>query len=359
MTFLKSKGFLPFHLLHIMSLLSLVDSSCTPERKYDNTIMETRFKSWLERNNKHYESRYEWMLRFGIYQANLNFIDYINSQNLTYKLGDNEFADLTNEEFKALYVGRLIFPPTAGNHSQNSTAHETLQQAPLAIDWRKKGAVNPIKNQGPSCDYDFIIFILRVQFLVWYIYTFLTTSAVESIIKIKKGKLVSLSEQELIDCDTEAYDNGCSGGYKDGAFQYIQQNGLSTEAEYPYTATQGECKAPVKKTATISGFKTVAANSEGSLLTAVAQQPVSVSVESSGSEFKLYSSGIFQGKCGTKLDHDLIIVGYGEEKGVKYWIIRNSWGKNWGEVGYMRVLRGAAQSHGLCGLAMSPSYPLA
>lgn len=181
----------------------------------------------------------------------------------------------------------------------------------------------------------------------------------EGITQIKTGKLLSLSEQELLDCDIGGDDKACSGGFKDGAFKYIQGKGISTEKEYPYTGTQGKCHAPAKKATKISGFKTVTANNEASLLAAVATQPVSVSVESSGNDFQLYKSGIFNGKCGTQLDHDLIIVGYGEASGQKYWIIRNSWGTAWGEAGYMRILRGGAQKMGTCGLAIMPSYPLA
>lgn len=143
------------------------------------------------------------------------------------------------------------------------------------------------------------------------------------------------------------------------AFKYIKKNnGISTEQDYPYTGTQQEsCQAPDKKAVQISGYRTVRKNSEKALLAAVAQQPVAAALESNGSPFHLYSKGIFKGDCGMNLNHAVNIVGYGEENGVKYWIVRNSWGTSWGENGYMRLLRDAPEPEGTCGIAMMASYP--
>ncbi|KAL8151089.1 hypothetical protein V2J09_020897 [Rumex salicifolius] len=321
------------HFFLLITLLSsMVGSHSSTGSKNDLQTVKKRFMSWLQFHNKHYKDKKEWMLRFGIYHSNLNFIDLINSQNLTYKLGDNEFADLTNEEFRSLYVG------------QNTNSTESInKRAPKQIDWRKKGAVNAIKNQGQcgSC------------------WAFSAISAVESMNKIKHGKLVTLSEQELVDCDTKK-NLGCRGGFMEEAFKYIKKSkGISSEQNYPYTGKGGSCHAPKKKAVRISGHKTVKPNSEKSLKAAVAKQPVSVGLESSGILFQLYSHGIFNGLCGTSLDHAVTVVGYGEEDGGKYWIIRNSWGTAWGEDGYMRLTRDSIRPQGACGIAMMPSYPLA
>ncbi|CAM8989107.1 unnamed protein product [Rhodiola kirilowii] len=178
----------------------------------------------------------------------------------------------------------------------------------------------------------------------------------------KRGKLVSLSEQELVDCDVNGVDQGCSGGEMEDAFQFIINNkGLNTEANYPYTASDGTCDKKAESTyaAKITGYETVPANSEDALLQAVANQPIAVSIDASGFAFQLYSSGVFNGECGTDLDHGVTAVGYGVEDGVKYWIVKNSWGTGWGENGYIRMQRGVDAKEGLCGIAMDSSYPTA
>ena len=191
-------------------------------------------------------------------------------------------------------------------------------------------------------------------------WAFSTVAAMEGITQIKTGKLISLSEQELVDCDTNK-NRGCKGGRMTNAFEFIKSNGgLTTEANYPYEDMQGNCK-PKKSanwTTTITGYKYVPANNETALLQAVAKQPVSVAVDGSGKDFQFYSSGIFRGDCGTHLDHAVTALGYGTgTDGTKYWLIKNSWSTMWGESGYMRIQRDASAREGLCGIAMDPCYP--
>ncbi|KAG5545146.1 hypothetical protein RHGRI_017574 [Rhododendron griersonianum] len=194
-------------------------------------------------------------------------------------------------------------------------------------------------------------------------WAFSAVASVEGIAEITTGTLISLSEQELVDCDTSGEDQGCNGGYMDSAFQFIIQNqGLTTEANYPYQGTQGTCNqnAAANFAATITGYEDVPANSESSLLNAVANQPVSVAVDGGDPDFQFYSGGVFTGECGTQLDHAVAAIGYGTtDDGTEYWIIKNSWGTTWGEQGYMRIQRDIAAIEGLCGLAMEPSYPTA
>ncbi|KAF8014566.1 hypothetical protein BT93_H0400 [Corymbia citriodora subsp. variegata] len=187
-------------------------------------------------------------------------------------------------------------------------------------------------------------------------------AAVEGLIKITTGNLISLSEQELVDCDVDRDDHGCEYGWMEDAFEFIQQNnGLATEAEYPYNASKGACKAkasldhPFK----IRGYEDVPRNDEDALLKAVANQPVAVAVDSN-EDFHFYSSGVFTGKCGTDYDHAVTIVGYGTSTdGMKYWLAKNSWGTGWGEKGYVRIQREVDAKEGLCGIAMLASYPVA
>ncbi|GJV72538.1 senescence-specific cysteine protease SAG39-like protein [Tanacetum coccineum] len=135
----------------------------------------------------------------------------------------------------------------------------------------------------------------------------------EGITQLKTGKLISLSEQELVDCDTSGVDQGY-----------------------------------------------VPANSESALLKAVARQPVSVAIDASGSDFQFYSSGVFTGECGTELDHGVTAVGYGtSDDGTKYWLVKNSWGTSWGQEGYIMMERDVDAKEGICGIAMQASYPTA
>lgn len=173
--------------------------------------------------------------------------------------------------------------------------------------------------------------------------------------------MVSLSEQEVVDCDINGEDEGCAGGLMDEAFKFIiQNNGLSTEAEYPYQGVDGTCKKNKanKHVVTITGYEDVPANSERALQKAVAHQPISVAIEASGLDFQFYESGVFNGSCGTELDHGVTLVGYGvSDDHTKYWLVKNSWGTEWGEKGYIRMKRGVHASEGLCGIAMEASYP--
>jgi len=172
---------------------------------------------------------------------------------------------------------------------------------------------------------------------------------------------VSLSEQELVDCDT--VDQGCDGGLMEDGFEFIIKNGgITSEANYPYTGVNGTCdtKKEASPEAQIKGYEAVPANSEESLQKAVANQPVSVSIDAGGSAFQFYSSGVFTGPCGTQLDHGVTAVGYGiTDNGTDFWIVKNSWGTEWGEQGYIRMERGVDAKEGLCGIAMDASYPIA
>jgi cathepsin L len=179
----------------------------------------------------------------------------------------------------------------------------------------------------------------------------------EGIVSIKTGTLLSLSEQQLMDCSGKEGDDSCEGGLMDNAFQYvIDQSGICSEAEYPYKAIDEACKTGCKKVATISSFTDVPVN-ETALYIASAMQPISIAIEADQAVFQNYQKGILNSPAcyqGT-LDHGVLIVGYGHDAttGLDFWIVKNSWGASWGEAGYIRMARGVNE----CGLTLAASYP--
>ncbi|XP_047324382.1 probable cysteine protease RD21B isoform X2 [Impatiens glandulifera] len=196
--------------------------------------------------------------------------------------------------------------------------------------------------------------------VVWACWAFSTTGAIEGINKIVTGALVSLSEQELIDCD-KTYNSGCGGGLMDYAYEFVIKNhGIDTEDDYSFQGVDKTCnKEKLKRyVVTIDDYADVPQNSEKQLLQAVAKQPVSVGICGSERAFQLYSKGIFSGPCSTSLDHAVLIVGYGSQDGLDYWIVKNSWGTRWGIDGYMHMQRNTGNSQGICGINMLASYPI-
>ncbi|KAK6130863.1 hypothetical protein DH2020_035381 [Rehmannia glutinosa] len=293
-----------------------------PGLRSDDEVL-SMYESWMVKHGKSYNALGEKEKRFQIFKDNLRYIDEQNAvADRSYKLGLNRFADLTNEEYRKTYLG--VRPDGKRRLTgAKSDRYEPIlgDSLPDSIDWREKGAVVAVKDQG-SCG------------SCW---AFSTIAAVEGINQIATGSLISLSEQELVDCDT-SYNEGCNGGLMDYAFQFIIKNGgIDSEEDYPYKGRDGRCDQ----------YRTPSYN-EKALQKAVALvNPLVL----------LLKPGIFTGKCG-ELDHGVAAVGYGTEDGKDYWIVRNSWGASWGEKGYIRMQRNVETKTGLCGIAVEPSYPI-
>lgn len=340
--------------LTLLSLTLIVVLGLVQGFDYSEKELETEESLWdlYQRWRSHHHvaeiNHHEKRKRFNVFKFNLQHVHNTNKMNKPYKLKLNKFADMTNHEFRRVYAGskishhRMLQGQRIGS---NGFMYANDDNVPASVDWRKENAVTPVKDQGRcgSC------------------WAFSTVVAVEGINQIKTKKLVSLSEQELVDCDTSG-NHGCNGGLMDMAFDFIKKNGgLTTEDNYPYTAADGSCNTVMKENQAVSidGHEDVPVNDEDALMKAVANQPVSVAIDAGSYDFQLYSEGVFTGKCGTELNHGVAVVGYDtSDDGTKYWIVKNSWGADWGEKGYIRMQRGISDKNGLCGIAMEASYPV-
>jgi C1A family cysteine protease len=263
---------------------------------------------------------------------------YIRERNLvaenTFVLDHNMFSTMTQDEIE----GRL---GKKGKMTANETMEFSAEDLQDSVDWRTKGAVNPVQNQGQcgSC------------------WAFSSTAAIESAHFLKTGELLKLSEQQFVDCDKRS--SGCNGGLEIWAFAYAQKSAIELETAYPYTARNGRCTATAKDgKVSVTSYSHVTDRSVTALKAAITKQPVCVSVDASG-DFMLYSGGILStsAKCGTALNHAVTAVGYGTENGQDYFIVRNSWGTSWGEDGYIRVATGSDGQSGVCGILLDSNVP--
>ena len=345
--------------------------------------LNDKFNDWKERFQIHFNNEFEDKETFRKWVDNDRYISAMNSKNLTYVLDHNQFSGMDSSDFKN-YLGysnnridkiknkilegeclekcikeikNVAIKDTYNCVSECLEHVDSLHEIktnPDSIDWVEKGAVTPVKNQGQcgSC------------------WSFSTTGALEGAYYIKNNKLESFSEQQLVDCDNfknGGRDHGCNGGLMDNAFNWIKNNnGLCSESEYPYTSgttqksSSCDTKCNIISNSDIINFVDVTASSDEEMMSALAQQPVSIAIQADQKEFQFYKSGVFVEECGTKLDHGVLAVGYGTDSGQDYYKVKNSWGESWGENGYILLGRGAKFNNGdgQCGMLLQASYPV-
>lgn len=314
-------------------------------QKFGDELPDAAFRAYMVKYGKEYPSHEEYLQRRAAFEESVRYVLAENAKGHSYTLELNEFADQTPEEFGAARLGLAAAHPWAGATFLGSDEYSGAA-LPVSVDWVAKGAVSPPKNQARcgSC------------------WAFSSTGALEGRWQIATGKLVSLSEQQLVDCDKMSM--GCRGGSMQTAFQYWESHAACTEESYGYHAKNGKCHASNCTAGVpqggVVGFKNVPHDNTEALMEAVSEGPVSVAIEADQRAFQLYHGGVLAKGCGDKLDHGVLIVGYGTtSEGVEYWKVKNSWGAAWGEHGYLRMERGAkAGVHGECGIKDQASYPV-
>lgn len=306
----------------------------------DRAFYEAKFYDWVQEHRPNIKNGADFAHFLQNFANNDDMIETHNKMGKSYTLGHNQFSHMSYSEWVS-YVRLGLGAPNKEPAPFTHSAPKDVSALPASVDWTTKtGIVTAVKDQGQcgSC------------------WSFSATGAIEGAWFIAKNNLVSLSEQELMDCSKPEGNESCEGGLMDQAFEFVKKSGICTEDSYPYAAVDHNKCSSCSSVATISGYTDVA-QSEDALAKAVTMQPVAVAIEADQSAFQFYSSGVMTGKCGTQLDHGVLAVGYGTLDGTEYWKVKNSWGTTWGMQGYILLQKGKSQTGGQCGILMAASYP--
>jgi len=320
-----------------MKVLCLVALLAVAAMAYTEKEYRAAFLKFIKDNKKHY-AQADFAAKYTTFKANMDFVRTWNADAEHHRVAINKFADLTATEFSALYLG------TRQTVTGWTVEQGTPNAAPTSVDWRTKGAVTGVKNQEQcgSC------------------WAFSAVGSTEGAHFLADTKLVSLSEQNLVDCSDAEGNQGCNGGLMTQAFDYIIKNkGIDTEASYTYTAQNGNCKFNAANVgATLKSYTNVKTGSETDLMAKIVLGPTSVAIDASHSSFQLYSSGVYyEAQCSaTALDHGVLAVGYDADGTKEYYIVKNSWGTDWGMAGYIEMSRNRDNN---CGIATMATIPIA
>ncbi|KAL0849604.1 hypothetical protein ABMA28_013863 [Loxostege sticticalis] len=290
-----------------------------PKAPYDLNLADQLFEEFVVKHNKQYEHEEERQMRFNIFKDNLNLINQRNRNSKTATYGINRFTDMRLEEVLQKHTC-LNYKSVTDDSCPPADFSPGSDPVPESFDWRDKKKVTGIKDQGQcgSC------------------WAFSATGNLEGQYAIKHNELKAFSEQQLVDCDRN--DHGCDGGLMGQAFNWLQDNGgIESESDYPYKAKDGKCKFDKSKVvATVSGCVAFNGTDENVLKKIlVSTGPLAIGVNAN--DFITYDGGVLEDCQGGNLNHGVLLVGYGKEDDVPYWIIKNSWGTGWGEDGYVRV----------------------
>jgi len=293
------------------------------------------FSNFVKTYNKEYDLN-EYHQRFSIFKQNLAIVEKMNAESDNKVFGVTKFMDLTPEEFQRTYLmpkGFIKNRQAALNLNKDDVLTPKIINAPDTFDWRGKGAVTAVKDQGQcgSC------------------WAFSATENIESVWILAghgNNKTTILSPQQIVDCDTQ--DDGCGGGDLPTAYDYVVKNGLENEDDYPYQANDGRCQYnKAKVNAKLSAWKYATTNSDEKTMQAnlVSWAPLAICVDAA--KWQYYRTGVYSHlNCGNDLDHCVQLIGYGNDNG-NYWIVRNSWDTDWGMDGYILLEMG----HDTCGCA--------
>lgn len=337
----KRSGFIP---LILLVCLLLIGAICT--FIYSSSVIESstsalqlqEFHNYVLKYHKFYESNLEYQSRYEIFTQNLQLINEHNSQDLPWKLAVNQFADLSRQEFSDMLNSKsFISEETIGQESDQDLV------IPESKDWVTEGIVAPSVDAG-KCGMAGI---------------HVGVAAIQCAHALETGEVLILSRQQVIDCGSYSPIGQCTDTTAEGVYEYaVKFGGLEKSTDYPGKGVVQECKEDASKIAArISSYVHVEKNSEYSLKVALASRPLSVVVDATSWQF--YSSGILSDNCGQSLNHAVLLVGYGQDSDESFWRLQNSWGLYWGERGYIRMLRNDSSTDGgLCGIAMSGSYPV-
>jgi len=296
----------------------------------DESIVFREFMEFTVKYNKAYTNLTEFTKRYEIFKRNFINILSVDESIGGYKVGITKFSDLSTDEFRTKFLTLKMKQGMCHQSKLHFLSELEYFEIDETLDWREKGGVSPVKDQGQcgSC------------------WAFSAVAFLESQALVKNKQALLFSEQQLVDCDRETGDAGCGGGLMQSAFDYIEQKGIEADSNYPYKGKEGTCtynkSIATTEVTNVKCYEGLSVDEIKKYLNTVGPLAIAVSAH----EFQMYDSGVLS--CTSNhLDHGVLLVGYGKEADQEYWVVKNSWGKNWGESGFIRISTKDGESCGI------------